>query len=265
MPSRAPIRGAYPIPQRTGLSGGAWAAIGAAVVLVVGGIVALVLVLGHTSPTATATDQSGFGTQSTGSTGTGTGNTGDENSGSDNSGSGNSGSGNSGSGNSGGGGSGQEPATSASPTGDWTQYSDASTGFTIWYPTGWTIDQIPGGDQTSGGVYFREPGVNAYLLAAYISPPGPSALGGWQQQEQNANFLSAHPDYQRVSMTGDDQQATWEYTYTAYVTGMHGIDWADVPDNGQYGFALNWVTDDADWSGLQTTFQAMQQSFVPGG
>jgi hypothetical protein len=259
-PSPAPIGAPYPTPRRTGLPGAAWAAIGAGGVLVVAGIVALVLILGDPSTTATASDQSGSGTQGTTSAGSGSGNSGGRSSSSDDSGSGSGSSTStttSDSGNAGSSGAGQAPVDSASPSGMWTQYYDASTGFAIWYPTGWTIDP------TTDGVFFRDPGVNAYLLAAYITPAGPSALQAWQQQEPT--FASQHSDYQRVSMSGDAQQATWEYTYTDNGTGMHGIDWGAVVDNGQYGFALNWVTDDADWSGLQTTFQGMEQSFVPPG
>jgi hypothetical protein len=155
------------------------------------------------------------------------------------------------------GGAGQAPAASTSPTGSWVQYSDAATGFTIWYPTGWTVDP------TTDGVFFRDPGVNAYLLAAYTSPAGPSAIGAWQQQEPT--FASSHSGYYQVSMSGDAQQATWEYMYTDDGTEMHGIDWGAVVDGGQYGFALNWVTDQGDWAALQPPFQAMKQSFVPPG
>jgi hypothetical protein len=246
----------YPAPRRTGLPGAAWAAIGAGGVLVVAAIVALVFVLGHASSTATASDHSGSGTQGTTSAAGGNGTSDGGTSGAGNSGSGSSTATTSGLGNSGTA-AGQEPALSASPSGQWTQYSDATTGFTIWYPTGWTIDS------TTDGVFFRDPGVNAYLLAAYTNPAGPSALQAWQQQEPI--FASQHSDYQQVSMSGDAQQATWEYTYTDNGTGMQGIDWGVVVDNGQYGFALNWVTDDVDWLSLQTTFEGMKQSFVPPG
>jgi len=237
-------------PPRTGLSGVAWATIGALGILVVAGSVVLVLLLTHSSTNAVGTDQSGTATRSTTPASAGSGSSGAR----------------SGSvpivttapGNSGTGGSGQAPPNSASPTGGWTQYSDTSTGFTIWYPTGWTVDP------TTDGVFFRDPGVNAYLLVAYITPAGPSALGAWQQQEPT--FASNHSDYNQVSMSGDAQQATWEYMYSDDGTEMHGVDWGAVVDSGQYGFALNWVTDEGDWADLQPGFQAMKQSFVaPGG
>jgi len=150
-----------------------------------------------------------------------------------------------------------EPVDSASPTGSWTQYSDPTTGFSIWYPYGWNVDPTTGGD------FFRDPGADAYMLVAYTSPAGPSAIQAWQQQIPG--FASAHSDYQTVSLTGGTEQATWEYTYSDSGTEMHGIDWGEIVDNGQYGVALNWVTDEGDWSGLQPTFQAMEQSFIPPG
>jgi hypothetical protein len=256
-PSPASIGEPFPTPRRKGLPGAAWAAIGAGGVLIVVAIVALVLILGRPSSTVTASNQPGSGTQRPASAGGGTDNSSTGTSGTAYSGSGASTATDPGSGNSIGSGEGQEPTASASPSGQWTQYSDASTGFTIWYPTGWTTDP------TTDGVFFRDPGVNAYLLAAYIAPAGPSAIQAWQQQEPS--FASQHSDYQQVSMSGDAQQATWEYTYMEEGTEMHGIDWGAVVDDGQYGFALNWVTDEGDWSGLQTTFQGMKQSFVPPG
>jgi hypothetical protein len=150
----------------------------------------------------------------------------------------------------------QPDATGSS--GSWDEYTDPATGFQISYPADWTVST------ESDGTFFRDPSTDAFMLVAHQSPAGPSALGAWQQQEPV--FASQHEGYQRVSLVGDDQQATWEYTYDDNGTIMHGIDAAQVVDNGQYGFALNWVTDQSDWSTLQPTFTHMQSTFVsPGG
>jgi hypothetical protein len=68
-------------------------------------------------------------------------------------------------------------------------------------------------------------------------------------------------------MNGDTQEALWEYEYTDSNTGTtrHGIDYAEIVDGGQYGFALNWVTDESDWAVLQPIFRYMESSFVPPG
>jgi len=238
-----PIGGASPTPHRTGSLWVLWTALGAVGVLVILGVVGLVLVPSSTNatrPPSTVATKAKSGSSPGGSSETGAG---PSTSSAPNT--------------SAGTGTLDAPPDSTSPSGRWVKYSDASTGFTIWYPAGWTIDQ------TTDGTFFRDPGVNAYLLAAHVSPAGPSAIGAWQQQESDPSFESAHPNYERVSMSGDSQQASWEYVYEDNGTEMHGIDWGAVVDSAKYGFALNWVTDGADWTGLQPTFQSMERSFVP--
>ena len=145
-------------------------------------------------------------------------------------------------------------AIAPGPSG-WLRYTDPNTGFAISYPSSWSVSP------TGGGTFFRDPDSSGYLLVAYRSPAGPSAIGAWQEQEPG--FAATHGNYQRVSMTGGTQDATWEYTY-ADTNGVltHGLDHGFIVNNGEYGFALNWVTAESDWEALQPTFLQMQSSFV---
>jgi hypothetical protein len=158
------------------------------------------------------------------------------------------------------------PVTSASPgatsspsttPAGWDVYNDPTTGFQISYPSGWAVVQ------TTDGTFFRDRPNGAYMLVAYRSPAGPSAIGAWKQEE--VVFSAGHQNYHRVRMSGGTQQATWEYTYSDNGTTMHGIDDAMIVDNGQYGFALNWVTNETNWASLQPTFEYMQSTFIPPG
>jgi hypothetical protein len=98
------------------------------------------------------------------------------------------------------------------------------------------------------------------MLVEYRTPAGPSAIQAWQSQEQQ--FAAQHQGYQRVTLTGDDQTATWEYTYSDGTQTLHAVDYAFILGNGKYGFALNWQSPDTEWDALQATFTAMRSTFI---
>jgi hypothetical protein len=144
--------------------------------------------------------------------------------------------------------------TSASSTTTWTAYTDPATGFTIKYPPTWAV--VLNGAQT----ILRDNADAAYFLVEHREPAGPSALGAWQSLE--ATFAQQHQAYQRVAMIGNDQAATWQYTYSDGTQILEAIDYGFIVGNGRYGFAFNYQAPAATFDSLQPTFQQIASTFT---
>jgi hypothetical protein len=143
------------------------------------------------------------------------------------------------------------------PTGgttSWASYTDSATGFTVQYPPSWSV--VLNGEQT----ILRDNADGAYFLVEHRQPAGPSALGAWQSLE--TTFAQQHQGYQRVGMTGNDQAATWQYTYSDGSQTLEAVDYGFIVGGGRYGFAFNYQAPAATFGALLPTFQQIAQTFT---
>lgn len=149
--------------------------------------------------------------------------------------------------------------TSAVVPADWTTYQDPATGYELSYPPGWQV--VPGSgnitdfrDAESGGTYLR---------VDWTDTPGESPEAAWEQQSER--FATNHDAYEELQITpttfmGFDA-AIWEYRYTEGGLRLHAVDLGFV--TGDYGFALNFQTQDDAWEESQDVFDAFKVSFAP--
>jgi hypothetical protein len=108
---------------------------------------------------------------------------------------------------------------------------------------------------------FRDPSTGAYLRVDHVQPPGPSPEGAWLDYEPR--FAAENSGYRRVRIEPTTFQglpgAVWEYTYGDGGARLRAVDLGFV--TGDYGFALNFQTREADWERLQPVFEAFQAGF----
>ena len=134
-------------------------------------------------------------------------------------------------------------------------YSDPGTGFTIAHPPGWGV--VISGSRTD----FKDPATGAYLRVDHVQPPGPSAVGAWQDQEKI--FSAQHVNYQRLQLDSATYQAfpaaVWEFKYADGGATLHALDLGFI--TGRYGFALYFQTRDPDWQRFQPQFESFKSSF----
>ncbi len=105
------------------------------------------------------------------------------------------------------------------------------------------------------------PATGSYLRLAWTDSPGPSPEGAWEDLSQS--FGASHDNYDEIridptTFKGFDA-AEWEYTYSEAGADLHAVDLGFV--TGDYGFALNFQTDEAAWDDSQDTFDAFKASF----
>ena len=157
-----------------------------------------------------------------------------------------------------------QPSTRASPgqaavPKSWVPYTDPDTGFTIAHPPGWGV--VTNGSRTD----FKDPATGAYLRVDHIEPPGPSAVGAWQDQEKT--FSAQHAGYQRLRLDPATYEgfpaAVWEFRYADGGATLHALDLGFI--TGRYGFALYFQTREPDWQRLQPAFESFKSSFQPPG
>jgi hypothetical protein len=145
-------------------------------------------------------------------------------------------------------------AGAVTPAG-WVNYTDPSTGFVIAHPPTWSV--VADGTRTD----LRDQASGTYLRVDHRTPPGPSAVGAWQDQEKS--FTAQYPGYRRLQLlpaTFDAfPGALWEFTYPAGGALLHAADLGFI--TGRYGFALYFQTKDADWQRLQPVFESFKRSF----
>lgn len=146
------------------------------------------------------------------------------------------------------------PSTGAAVPSTWIRYTDPATGFVIAHPPNWTV--VADGTRTD----VRDPVSGAYLRVDHRQPPGPSAIGAWQDQEKS--FKAQYAGYRRLQLgptTFDGfPGALWEFTYPAGIL-LHAADLGFI--TGRYGFALYFQTTDSSWQRLQPLFESFKQSF----
>jgi serine/threonine protein kinase len=136
----------------------------------------------------------------------------------------------------------------------WVRYTDPATGFVIAHPPTWTV--VADGTRTD----VRDPVSGTYLRVDHREPPGPSAIGAWQDQEKS--FKAQYTGYRRVQLAPTTFDgfpgALWEFTYPAGSL-LHAADLGFI--TGRYGFALYFQTTDSNWQRLQPLFESLKGSF----
>jgi len=156
-------------------------------------------------------------------------------------------------------------ASPASPAGEiavpegWVPYTGLPEGFAISYPQEWRVR--PRSDATMD---FDDPVSNTYLRVAWVSPPSSDDPVA-KAKEIEQGFRSRYPTYYRVRLepaTFKDRfkAVDWEYTYSADGAQLHATNLQFI--TGDYGFALNFQTAEADWEESQTLFEQFQATFT---
>ncbi len=147
--------------------------------------------------------------------------------------------------------------TAAAVPADWVAYTRPDVGWTVSHPPGWEVVQRDG-TRTD----IRDPGTGRYLRVDYRSPPGPSALGAWQEFEDS--FASRVGNYQQIRMENvpyrNWETADWEYTFTDGGATLHAINRGFITGT-DYAFGLNFVTREEDWEESRALFDQFAASF----
>jgi hypothetical protein len=140
----------------------------------------------------------------------------------------------------------------------WATYTNAEAGYTIAHPAGWQV--VPDGRM----VDIEDPGSNAYLRIDWTDEPKDDPVADWQAQAEN--FAARHSGYQEHRIEAypyrDYNAAMWESSWDSGGTRVHSGNLGFVV-GGERGYALNFVTADADWQRLQSTYQSFQDTFQP--
>jgi hypothetical protein len=148
-----------------------------------------------------------------------------------------------------------ERSKSVGPVSTWTPYTDSTTGFTIRYPSTWTVRRS--GTQT----FFVDPAGISYLEIDHQQPPAPSLVDSAMQQEKS--FSASHPTYQRISIDPTTYQnspaSLWQFTYTDAAVAVRAIDLG--VNSPKYGFALYFQARADDWTRAQATFDSFKSVF----
>ncbi|MDQ4149816.1 MAG: serine/threonine protein kinase [Actinomycetota bacterium] len=162
---------------------------------------------------------------------------------------------------------GRRPATtegrSAGAPAGWRTVSIGETGYSISYPSSWSVRNNALGDGSS--TRFNGPN-GQYLLLDWTNRPGTDALAAWEQL--SASFAQRHQDYREIRLERTEFQdfptaAVWEWTYTERGARLHAIDLGFANDT--WGFALNFQTRAEDWESSVDTFETFKRTFRSSG
>jgi len=156
----------------------------------------------------------------------------------------------------GGGGGEEEPDIGPTRT-----FMAGDTGFGVEVPEGWQEVQ-----QAETRFDLVDPGTGDYLRVEWIQPPGDDAVAAWESQE--TSFAPSHENYERIQLEAVDFQdspsaALWEYTWSEGDAQLHAYNLGFVTGNGEYGFALNFVADEANWDESQPLWEHFKATFGP--
>jgi tRNA A-37 threonylcarbamoyl transferase component Bud32 len=156
----------------------------------------------------------------------------------------------------GGGGGEEEPAIGPTDT-----FTAGDTGYGVEVPENW--QERP---QADTRIDLVDPETGDYLRVEWIQPPGDDAVAAWEQQE--SSFAPSHENYERIQLEAVDFQdsptaALWEYTWTEGDTQLHAYNLGFVTGDGEYGFALNFVTDEDNWDESQPLWENFTATFGP--
>ncbi len=134
-----------------------------------------------------------------------------------------------------------------------------STGFSIAVPDGWRVSH------QGHYVYLLPPSGAAFLLIDQSDHPQPNPLKDWQQQE--ANRESTYPGYHRILLASvrypqAEKAADWEFTY--YHQGvLTRVLNRNVLANAHHAYALYWSTPASEWGHSWHIFKVLAQTFRP--
>ncbi|MGH2826053.1 MAG: serine/threonine-protein kinase [Actinomycetota bacterium] len=140
-------------------------------------------------------------------------------------------------------------------------FEAGDTGYGVEVPSGW--DERP---QDSSRVDLVDPSTGDYLRIDWTDTPGEDALAAWEQLE--ASFAPSHDNYERLQMKTVEYQdsptaALWEYRWTEGNSPLHAYNLGFVTGDGEYGFALNFVTDESNFEASTPLWDHFMESFGP--
>jgi hypothetical protein len=155
------------------------------------------------------------------------------------------------------------PTASPTPAEDTTSFTIGDTGFAIDRPADWTEVPQP---TDADSVDFRDPETGTYLRVDWTDTPGDDAAEAWRDLERG--FRQRHDNYRRIRIEEVDfkdfeEAALWEFTWTSDGTQLHAYDLGVVTNDGDDGFALNFVTREENWEASQPQWRSFLKSFRP--
>ncbi|MGH2776806.1 MAG: serine/threonine-protein kinase [Actinomycetota bacterium] len=155
-----------------------------------------------------------------------------------------------------GGGADEEPDIGPTET-----FAAGDTGYGVEVPEGW--QERP---QAEARIDLVDPETGDYLRVEWTDQPGDDALAAWETQA--SSFASSHANYQELGLESVDFQdsptaALWEYSWSEGDTQLHAYNLGFVTGDGEYGFALNFVTDEDNWDESQPLWENFTATFGP--
>ena len=150
----------------------------------------------------------------------------------------------------------EEPSTEVGPT---ETFSAGDTGFGVEVPADW--EERP---QAETRIDLVDPETGDYLRVEWTDQPRDDALEAWE--EQASSFSSTHANYRELGMEEVEFQdsptaALWEYTWSEGDAQLHAYNLGFVTGDGEYGFALNFVTDQNNWNESQPLWETFTDTF----
>jgi len=140
-------------------------------------------------------------------------------------------------------------------------FTAGDTGYGVEVPEDW--QERP---QAETRIDLVDPDTGDYLRVEWIQPPGEDAVAAWESQE--SSFASANENYERIQLEEEEFQdsptaALWEYTWSEGDAQLHAYNLGFATGDGEYGFALNFVTDEDNWDESQPLWENFTATFGP--
>ena len=156
---------------------------------------------------------------------------------------------------------GGEEEPEAPDVGPTRNFTAGDTGYGVKVPTGW--EERP---QDESMIDLVDPATGDYLRVDWTDAPGEDALAAWEQQE--AAFATSHEGYEQLQLKAVDYQdsptaALWEYRWTEGDSPLRAYNLGFVTGDGEYGFALNFVTDESNFEASQPLWDHFMETFGP--
>ncbi|MDQ3940688.1 MAG: protein kinase [Actinomycetota bacterium] len=144
-----------------------------------------------------------------------------------------------------------------------TPYEDPSLGYTLSYPSDWTVEV-----RDAQNTFFKDPDGGTYLQVAWAQPPtAETPEEAWERQEPS--FDAGHNNYQRIGIfettfKGMDA-AAWEFTYDEGGTDLHAVNFGFITTDQSTGMTLFFQTRAEDWDSSQELLEQLKAGFEPPG
>jgi eukaryotic-like serine/threonine-protein kinase len=135
------------------------------------------------------------------------------------------------------------------------------TGYGVDVPADWK--ERP---QTETRIDLVDPDTGDYLRVEWTDQPGADALAAWEGQAPG--FASSHANYEELRLEEVEFQdsptaALWEYRWSEGEAQLHAYNLGFVTADSEYGFALNFVADEANWDDVQPLWKHFRGTFGP--